>query len=275
MSTGLEPAASTGLYVEATPALLGPDTAPLVVCVHGSMDRHASFARLRARLTTTCNVLLYDRRGYAASRCVVPAAEGLDDHVADLVGLLEGRPAVLFGHSYGGDIALALAERRPDLVTAVVVFETPLPWLGFWRAPAAGGQQPPWAAATPRDSAERFLRRMLGDRRYEAIPAATRDELAKDGPALVTELTAIGQDPPPFDPQMVEVPVLVVLGSEAPSRHRLGADWLAASLPDAGRRVVEGAGHDGHRTHSKEVAEIVLEAVRLASDRADRDKSPR
>ena len=76
------------------------------------MDRHASFARLRARLAPSCDVLLYDRRGYAASRDLEPQAAGIEDHVADLLGLLEGRAALLFGHSLGGDIALAFAQRE-------------------------------------------------------------------------------------------------------------------------------------------------------------------
>ena len=218
--TGPEPA-PRGLYVERSRSESGPG-APLVACVHGSMDRHASFAKLRARLTPTCEVLAYDRRGYAASRHVQPPATGIDDHVADLFGLLEGRRAVIFGHSYGGDIVLVLAERHPELVAAAVIFEAPAPWLAFGRSPDDAGDHPPWAAPTPGEAAERFLRRMVGDRRYERLPAATRVELLQDGPALVTELTTIRRDPAPFDPGRIEVPVVVAWGSESLERHRPG-----------------------------------------------------
>jgi len=233
------------------------------------MDRHSSFAKLQARLAPTCEVLLYDRRGYAQSRYAEPAAAGIDDHVEDLRGLLHGRRAVLVGHSYGGDVALALAERHPELVVAAVVFEPPLPWLDLWHFPEAPGAQPPWAAPDPAEAAERFTRRVLGDRRYEQIPAATRAEMVKDGPALVAELTAIRRDPPPFDPGRVEVPVAVVFGSETAERHQRGAEWLAARLPHAVAHMIEGAGHHGHRTHAEELAVIVLASVgpaRLESD---------
>jgi pimeloyl-ACP methyl ester carboxylesterase len=266
VTTGRRPLASPSLYVEETRAGSGPGS-PLVVCVHGSMDRHTSFARLRARLRGSCDVLIYDRRGYAASRDVDPPAKGIDDHVADLYGLLGGRRAVLFGHSYGGDVALALAEHHPALVAAAVVFEAPLPWLDFWHAPGAS-HRVPWMAATPEETAERFARRMIGDRRYEAIPAATRSELAKDGPALVAELTTLRRLPPPFDPRRVEVPVLVVCGTESPTRHQRGADWLASSLPTATKHMVEGAGHNGHRTHSKEIAGLVLSAAGVSASQS-------
>jgi pimeloyl-ACP methyl ester carboxylesterase len=264
VTTGPGPGALHGLYVEHSQSETGPG-APLVACVHGSMDRHASFVRLRARLAPTCDVLLYDRRGYAASRDAVPPATGMDDHVADLFGLLEGRRAVLFGHSYGGDVALALAERHPEVVAAAVIFEAPLPWLDLWHAPGTASDHLSWAAATPEESAERFLRRMMGDRRYERIPAATRTELRKDGPALMTELTAIRRDPPPFDPGRIDVPVIVSWGGETVERHRRGAQWLAASLPRARKHMIEGAAHNGHRTHSKQIAELVLSAVALAA----------
>jgi pimeloyl-ACP methyl ester carboxylesterase len=224
------------------------------------MDRHTSFARLRARLAPTCDVLLYDRRGYAGSRDVDPPANGIEDHVADLLDLLAGRRAVLFGHSYGGDVALALAENHPELVAVAVVFEAPLPWLDFWHAPGARDQVA-WMAATSEEAAERFVRRMVGDRRYERIPAATRLELAKDGPALVTELTTIRRLPAPFDPSRVEVPVLVAWGTESPERHKQGSDWLVSGLPHATKHVVAGAGHNAHRTHSKEIAAIVSAAI--------------
>jgi pimeloyl-ACP methyl ester carboxylesterase len=88
----------------------GPDDAPLVVLIHGSMDRSAGLLKLSRRLDGAHRVLRYDRRGYGRST-PHPGPFGMADQVADLVALLDGRPAVLFGHSYGGNVALALAAR--------------------------------------------------------------------------------------------------------------------------------------------------------------------
>src|SRR5207237_1179460 len=115
-----------------------PD-APLVVLVHGTMDRSTSFHRVMSFLPD-CSVIAYDRRGYARSRFASPAAESLADHVDDLLEVLDGRPAVVVGHSYGGDVALGAAVRRPDLVRAVAAFEAPMPWRPEWPADTAGNE---------------------------------------------------------------------------------------------------------------------------------------
>lgn len=68
----------------------------------------------------------YDKRGHGLSDC--PAGEwGMEEHIADLAGLLElagTRGAVVVGLSVGGLIALGLAARRPELVSAIVLMDT-------------------------------------------------------------------------------------------------------------------------------------------------------
>ena len=257
--SGAAPAAP-GLYAEWTAAeAAGGRPATLVAMVHGSMDRHTSFARLRARLISRYDTCIYDRRGYAASRDLRPLAYGIGTHVDDLEALLAGRRAILVGHSYGGDVALAYAERRPELVDGVLAFEPPMPWLDLWHGdgPRPGG--PPWAAATPEAAGEAFVRRMVGEQRYERIPAATRAELRKDGPALLAEMADIRSASPPFDPTEVTARVIVACGGESAERHLLATTWLAAELPRGEHRVVPGAGHGGHRSHSRELADLVDE----------------
>lgn len=247
------------------------DDAPLVVLVHGTMDRHTSFARVRSRLMASCHVISYDRRGYAASRDVVPRARGIDDHVADLEAVLAGRRAVLAGHSYGGTVVLTLAYRRPELVAAAMVYEPGLGWREEW--PEGGSRTEPFAGVSPREAAEGFLQRLVGAHRWERLPLRTREEVLLDGDAMVAELTAVRNDPPPFDPAGITVPVLVARGELTSAHHVEGADWLVSSLPNASARVVEGAGHSGHQSHPSEFAALVLEAVSLAgrsSPAADR-----
>ena len=98
--------------------------------VHGSMDRSAGMARAAGRLAGH-HVVRYDRRGYGRS-APHDGPFGIEEQVADLAAVLDGRPAVVFGHSYGGNVALGLADRHPSLVEAVGVYETPLSWLDWW-----------------------------------------------------------------------------------------------------------------------------------------------
>jgi pimeloyl-ACP methyl ester carboxylesterase len=262
------PGAPPRLYVREMPPASGAD-GPLVVLVHGSMDRHRSFLRLRARLSC-CHVVIYDRRGYERSRVAGPPASGVADHASDLAGVLAERPAVLLGHSYGGVLALALAAARPDLVRAAVVYEAPMPWTEWWDAPSAGGTgaargpgRRRWAyeGMDEGDAAEAFVRRMIGDRRYERLSPSTRAEMRADGPALVRELTAIRLDPAPFDPASIKVPVVVGRGALTIERHVRGAAFLARSLANAELVVLDGADHGAHLSHSKALAGLVWRAL--------------
>ena len=111
----------------------GSDGAPLVVLVHGSLDRAASFTRVIRRLEDL-HTVAYDRRGYHRSRLALPLNTTLDGHIDDLLEVVDGRPSVVVGHSYGGDIALGAAVRGgPGAgIVSVVAYEPPMPWLGAW-----------------------------------------------------------------------------------------------------------------------------------------------
>lgn len=268
-------AGATGcLFVDAEPV---PSRAELarVVCVHGSMDRHSSFAKIRSRLIDRCDVTVYDRRGYSRSRECLPPATGVADHARDLEAILSDRPSVVLGHSYGADVALCVASRRPDLVTAVVAFEAPLTWLDFWHEGRESHTWPSSHRPTPEQAAEAFLRRMIGNQRFDRMPSYLRTEVLRNGPAFVAEITGLRRDEAPFVPEMIEVPVVAAYGSETDERHVRASTWLADRIPGAILREVPGAGHDAHRSHPDEVAALVLEAVGLAkAGLGSHDKEP-
>ena len=70
--------------------------APIVVFVHGSMDRSSGFARVTRHLHDV-PTLRYDRRGYGRSLAALGEGPGIgvDGHVDDLLAVLDGRPAVV------------------------------------------------------------------------------------------------------------------------------------------------------------------------------------
>jgi pimeloyl-ACP methyl ester carboxylesterase len=232
----------------------GPDDAPLVALVHGSMDRSAGLLRLSRRLDDRHRVVRYDRRGYGRSW---PHAGpfGVDSQVEDLVTVLDGRRAVVFGHSYGGNVALALASRRPDLVAAVAVYETPLSWLEWWPGTTAGAD----ALATrgdPADAAERFIRRLVGDARWDRLPAATRAARRREGVAMVGELSDLSAHAP-WVGEAIAVPVVAMHGSRGRAHHRASSEHLAGAIPDCRVVEIEEARHFGPNSHPDEVAEVI------------------
>lgn len=251
-----------GLFVDDLPSDAG-EGAPLVVLVHGTMDRHSSFARVRSRLVESCRVVCYDRRGYGASREVGPPAAGMEDHLADLAAVVAGRRCTLAGHSYGGTLVLAFAARNPALVSSLLAYEPPLAWLPEW--PTRGRREAPFAGMSGPEAAESFLSRIVGPERYNRLPARTRQEVVRDGDALIAEMTAIRNDPPPFEAAQILAPALIVRGEKADPHHIEATDRLAGELPQGRLRVVEGAGHGGHQSHPRQFAALVLEAVRLGA----------
>jgi pimeloyl-ACP methyl ester carboxylesterase len=240
---------------------------PSVVLVHGSLDRSSAFARVQRHLEDV-RVVRYDRRGYARS-LHVGAAPCFAAQVDDLEAVVGERPAVLVGHSFGGVIALALAQRRAHLVRAVVAYESPMPWMPWWPGSTAGSAAMT-ANGSAEDAADRFMRRMIGDERWERVPRRTKDQWRAEGPALVADMRSI-RDPhnPPYEPEQVQVPVLAAHGTTSSAHHQRTAEALAEMVPAATLTVVEGAGHAAHLTHPAELAGLARQALaRAGSSRA-------
>jgi pimeloyl-ACP methyl ester carboxylesterase len=234
---------------------VGPDGAPLIVLIHGAMDRSAGMLKLSRQLDVEYRVLRYDRRGYGRSK-PHPGPFTVEAHVDDLVTLLAGRRALLVGHSFGGNVALATAERHPALVRAVAVYETPLSWLEWWPGSTAGGRGMDAVQGTPEDAAERFMRRMIGNRRWEALPERTREERRAEGPTFVEELVDLGSNEP-WRAYCIGAPVIAMYGELGREHHRDGADYIADLLSDRDPIVIADAGHNGPFTHPEPVAAVV------------------
>jgi pimeloyl-ACP methyl ester carboxylesterase len=229
--------------------------APRVVIVHGAMDRSASFGRVGRHLRDL-HVVRYDRRGYGASAALGTGT--LDEHVEDLLRVLDGRPATVFGHSIGGVIALVAAERAPDLVPSLLAYESPEPWAPWWPQPK------PRPARDPADEAEAFMRRAIGDRFWSRLPARTREARRSEGPALLADLVSL-RGAPPYDPARITVPVIAAAGAETTWWHLRATRELAEALPAGELAVVPDAEHGVHLAHPAAAAHLVRRAVDQAA----------
>jgi pimeloyl-ACP methyl ester carboxylesterase len=236
------------------------DGTPLiVVLVHGSLDRGTSFARVVRRLPDL-HVVTYDRRGYHRSRGATPLANSLEDHVADLVAIVDGRPSVLVGHSYGGDVVLGATAAAPGTVRAAGVYEPPLPWSDWW--PRRSGDI---AAEDPGIYAEGFFRRVVGDHAWDRLPESARAERRSDGPALVAELASIRRQRSPIDLAGIVVPVVLARGSRSLPHHRRAIDSLFDLLPATEVFEVPGAAHGAHISHPDAFATFVRRVAQLGA----------
>ncbi len=236
----------------------GRDDTPKVVLAHGSLDRGASFTRVIRRLTDL-EVVTYDRRGYHHSRDMAPLATSLDDHVGDLLAVVGDGPAVVIGHSYGGDVALGAAIEDPTTVWSVGAYEPPMPWTSWWPTRRRAG-----FSEDPDTFAESFFRRVAGDRAWDRLSEQARQDRRADGPALIAELLAIRGDVSPLDLARLSVPTVLGRGELSLPHHRQAVEELARVLPPAEIVEIAGATHGAHLTHPDAFAAFVRIAVQRA-----------
>jgi pimeloyl-ACP methyl ester carboxylesterase len=174
-----------------------------------------------------------------------------------MVEVLDREPAVAFGHSYGGTVVLAAAAAHPELVPAALVWEPPQPWLPWW-------PQVDDSAGTGADErAEWFMRRLVGDRVWERLPAATRAQRRAEGVTLHAELISLSSGRA-FDADRVRTPVIVGRGGESSGYQRRAARQLAVELPLGELADIADAGHGAHLTHPAEVASLLHRAAARA-----------
>lgn len=222
--------------------------------IHGALDRAAGMALVARRLRAHSDVTWYDRRGYA-TRWNEPGPCSIDAHTDDAIALLEGRPSFVVGHSLGGDIALAVADRRPDLILGVTIYETPLSWMDFWPNNTAGANS---IQAGPEQGAEAFMIRLIGERRWDELPERTKHARRREGRALVEEMASLRSEAP-WSVERIACPVMVGRGTKASAHHVTGSEWVASHLAHARLHVLEGAGHGAPLTHADQfVDELVL-----------------
>ena len=241
-----------------------PAVAPsegVVICLHGSLDKARSFARVARRLPTF-DVFAYDRRGYQGSRSL-GASDKLNEHIDDLltmIALVQDRgPVIVFGHSLGGVISIGAAVAEPTAMAAVMAYESPMRWLiddgpDWWQPQQDAGKE-----------AEIFFRRITSDAAWDRLSETEREDRRADGAALVADLTMVRTTIPFHATQLalLATPVVVAVGgaSDHP-RYKNSAEVIVDAAPVSMSAVLDGAAHGAHLSHPDGVAALIADVAR-------------
>jgi pimeloyl-ACP methyl ester carboxylesterase len=94
--------------------IAGPADTPLVVLIHGLGGSHHTWDRVLPLIEARARVCALDLAGSDSIK-----------READLAAELIPGPAVLVGHSRGGLVATAIAERHPTLASKLILLCTP------------------------------------------------------------------------------------------------------------------------------------------------------
>ncbi len=242
-------------------------TGPPLVLIHGWLMDLTAWDAEQLTWSRHFRVLRMDRRGFGRSSGAPSFAQDADDVLA----LLDERGverAALLGMSQGARIALDLAQRVPDRVSALVLDG----------APAMEGLPcGPWLQETPLDR----YRRLLAAEGIEALRAElaahplmqlhTRDPAARQ--ALETMLArydgADFADPTatqalrPVDFAKLGMPALVVNGERDTTQRLAVGATIARAIPGCRRSIIPGAGHlaclDAPAAYGRIVSDFLLE----------------
>jgi 3-oxoadipate enol-lactonase len=193
-----------------------------------------------------------------------PLEPGTIDYVAVAAEQLDG-PGAVVGSSFGGRIALELALARAELVERLVLIGAGLGnW--DWSEAAQAGLADEEAllergdlAGAARQQAEMWLAPRAAADVRELTEAMTIRSYEQQLP-LEGRVTGSWPEPPASEQlDRIDVPTLVVVGSEDVEDMRTIAERLAACIPGARLETIEGAGHLPSLERPDELNRLLLE----------------
>ena len=229
-----------------------------VVFVHGVLDRGRSFDRVADLLLHECTMEWYDRRGYGASLEAEGVPVGVEGHMDDLLTVLDGRPAIVVGHSFGGVTVLGTAIRAPELVQAVVLYETGMAWIPGWDDRFL--KDVLWGEDPEGDSVRMMLRE-----RYDTMTDEQQAAWLRNARAFVEEERSVRLGTAPFDLRELQAPL--IWGTSESYPFAAVSEHLQEVVGEVEIVFLHGAGHNAHRTDPEGFADLVRRGIARAAAR--------
>jgi 3-oxoadipate enol-lactonase len=220
----------------------GPD----LVILHSLLADRSAFDRVAPALSKKRRVWLVNLPGYGGSRPAGSSIEDYADRIAALLRSLKLNNPDILGNGFGGFISVALAARHGALVRRLIA----APALAAFPEPA----KQPLRALAERVAKEGMsgaldvaIRRMFPERFIAANPSVVEERkqaLMKADPACFRTacLALASLDLSPVLGN-IKSETLVMAGSEDATTPPALARELAAKIPNAKFRVLEGCGH--------------------------------
>ncbi len=215
-------------------------TGTAILFVAGSTGDAGNFTRTADLLANEFTVATYDRRGNSRSPrplgwMTTSVTEQADD-AASLIQALDLSPAVVFGASAGGLIALDLMIRHPRLMRAGIVQEPsifsvlPDPMAAF--APRRALIEEALATKGPRGAIEVLMRFLNDDAVLDAIPSDILERMLDNADTIFTIEGPgfAGWHPMAEDLTKLSVPVTLLFAADTLPVYKEVTNWLAERL---------------------------------------------
>jgi pimeloyl-ACP methyl ester carboxylesterase len=200
----------------------------------------------------------------------------IEDEIDLLQPILDAAaPYHLIGHSYGGEVAVKIALKRPEVVRSLILYEPALWGMLLLNWPDDPGTRE--ISEVRRDLLENvqagdliiatrnFVDYWAGAGTWENTPEQRRAPLIEGIKTVDYKWKpALGQPLRPAEFAAIKAPILVLTGSEITRAARSVVDHLGRELSQLQIIELAGPGHLGPLTHSWEVnAQIAAFLVRV------------
>lgn len=226
---------------------------PVVLCLHSLFLDPRMFDSLASGAAGRFRVVRPTFRGQGDHAVQTHATVTMDecaDDVIELIEVLDLAPVSIVAQSMGGDVALRVAARRPDLVRAMVLIGSsacaePPENLEAFR-PIADAVEVSGLQGEVLDTtmAIMFGETSRADPSKAAVVALWHERIASLPPQLCHAIRGVieREDVTALLPD-IDVPVLVVSGTEDIARPPAWADEVVAGLQKAELLRLDGVGH--------------------------------
>jgi pimeloyl-ACP methyl ester carboxylesterase len=254
------------IYVRAD----GPEDAPALLLIHGNASSSRWWDDLVPMLVGSHRVIRIDLLGYGRSAEPADGGYALPDQ-ARRVGVVLDRlgvgQVIVVGHSSGGAAATALAERRPDLVSALVLINTG-PNLRAYTAPPGAIDPAQWPDVSDEELRE-SMSSSVSRPGYQFPPELLNEVRAMTFHSLTTATQAsrdyVRERPLPDRLAALGKPLLVIFGEEDRRwRPASAADYLA--VPGARVEMLPGVGHSPILEDPARTAALLLSCTAPRAD---------
>ncbi len=205
-------------------------------------------------------------------------AFSLAEEAQHIIGLLDAAscPVHLVGHSYGGGVALHAALARPHRVASLSLYEPSAFYL--LKAAGSGAAQElaeiegivaavrQGIATGDYDAAMMsFIDYWCGSGAWQGMKPSLKAALLRWSPKALLDFHALLEEPVSDDNyRRLCMPVLLMVGEQAPRSTRKVAELLSTRLPSVRTVTIRSAGHMGPVTHPSPVNDAILRHIRAA-----------